>query len=89
MDEEYNRINEIVITSRKIHIIIMDLEERNRTGDKIRHKEKNIGRKLFIYKKIRLSMEYESISFFSLSYFIIKNCKFLIGKPMIIVYLLV
>ena len=81
-------MNEMVIISRKIHIKIVDLDEKNIGGDMINIREKKRGRKLLIYKKIKLSMEYESISFFSLSYFTKKNCKFLIGEP-VIIYLVV
>jgi hypothetical protein len=84
--EEKRRMNEMVIVSKKIHIKIVDLEEKNMKGEIVNVSEKNKGRKLLIYKKIKLSMEYESISFFSLSYFISKNCKFLMGKPVIILF---
>lgn len=77
---ENSIINEMVVISISNQKMINDLVEMRKRGLMIISTENKLEEDHDIYKKISLSMGYESNSFFSLSYFASKNCKFLIGN---------
>lgn len=67
--EDVNRmIKEIVIISKFTQNIKIDLKNNDRIGETIKIRVKIFSEDHVIYKKISLSMGYESNSFFSLSY---------------------